>query len=170
AEDPDLPAFYFDPLITPISAHFSEGDKSAEEEVWQEEDEDAFSFASNGLGAGFTLPPSVRPILEDRPLYTDTTAAGIILYWSPRPFNLRQGRTRRAEDVPLINAWFKEHCTSTAAVKVRVSYQKLLKCWLFNQLKSRPPKSQTKKSLFRSLKATKFFQATELDWVEVGLQ
>jgi len=33
AEDPDLPAFYFDPLITPISAHFSEGDKSAEEEV-----------------------------------------------------------------------------------------------------------------------------------------
>ena len=89
AEDPDLPAFYFDPLITPISAHYTEKEREAEEASWQEEDEDAFSFAS-GLGAGFVLPPSARPILEDRPLYTDSTAAGIILYWAPRPFNLRQ--------------------------------------------------------------------------------
>jgi pre-mRNA-processing factor 8 len=28
----------------------------------------------------------------------------------------------------------------------------------------------TKKSLFRQLKATKFFQTTKLDWVEAGLQ
>lgn len=34
----------------------------------------------------------------------------------------------------------------------------------------RPPKSQKKRSLFKSLAATKFFQRTELDWVEVGLQ
>jgi len=27
-----------------------------------------------------------------------------------------------------------------------------------------------KKSLFRQLKATKFFQITKLDWVEAGLQ
>jgi hypothetical protein len=27
-----------------------------------------------------------------------------------------------------------------------------------------------KKNLFRSLKATKFFQQTELDWVEAGIQ
>lgn len=75
AEDPDLPAYYFDPLITPISAHYTEREKAAEEESWQEEDEDAFSFAS-GLGAGFHLPPTVRPILEEHPLYADTTAAG----------------------------------------------------------------------------------------------
>ncbi len=35
---------------------------------------------------------------------------------------------------------------------------------------ARPPKSQKKRSLFKSLAATKFFQRTELDWVEVGLQ
>jgi len=28
----------------------------------------------------------------------------------------------------------------------------------------------TKKSLFKSLKSTKFFQTTKLDWVEAGLQ
>jgi pre-mRNA-processing factor 8 len=31
-------------------------------------------------------------------------------------------------------------------------------------------KAMTKKNLFRQLKATKFFQTTKLDWVEVGLQ
>lgn len=61
-------------------------------------------------------------------------------------------------------------CNDGSQVKIRVSYQKLLKCWVYNQLKHRPPKGLNKKFLFRSLKATKFFQSTELDWVEVGLQ
>eukprot|EP00887_Chlorella_sp_A99_P006813 scaffold2.g6813.t1 len=54
--------------------------------------------------------------------------------------------------------------------KVRVSYQKLLKGFVLNQLHTRPPKSLKKRSLFKSLAATKFFQQTELDWVEAGLQ
>merc|ERR1711871_1569995 len=112
----------------------------------------------------------LEPILSERPLYTDATAGGIALYFAPRPFNLRRGRTRRAFDVPLVNAWFKERCPADHPVKVRVSYQKLLKCWVLNQLHHRPPKALNKKFLFRSLKATKFFQTTELDWVEAGLQ
>ena len=55
-------------------------------------------------------------------------------------------------------------------VKVRVSYQKLLKMYVLNKLHHKPPKNMKKKSLFRALRATKFFQTTELDWVEVGLQ
>jgi pre-mRNA-processing factor 8 len=55
-------------------------------------------------------------------------------------------------------------------VKVRVSYQKLLKNLVLNKLHHRKPKSQNKKNLFKALKATKFFQITELDWVEAGLQ
>jgi hypothetical protein len=39
-----------------------------------------------------------------------------------------------------------------------------------NALKHRPPKPQKKRYLFRSFKATKFFQSTSLDWVEAGLQ
>jgi pre-mRNA-processing factor 8 len=54
--------------------------------------------------------------------------------------------------------------------KVRVSYQKLLKAWVINQLHSRPDKPKSKRTLFKSLKGTKFFQCTELDWVEAGLQ
>jgi pre-mRNA-processing factor 8 len=53
---------------------------------------------------------------------------------------------------------------------VRVSYQKLLKNLVLNKLHARPPKNQKKKNLFKALKGTKFFQVTELDWVEAGLQ
>ncbi|KAH8098773.1 U5 snRNA binding protein [Aureococcus anophagefferens] len=119
---------------------------------------------------GFCLPEDVGPLLADEPLYTDATAGGISLYWAPRPFNLRRGRTRRAFDVPLVNAWFKERCPPDHPVKVRVSYQKLLKCWVLNELHRKRSKPLNRKHLFRSLKATKFFQSTELDWVEVGLQ
>jgi len=55
-------------------------------------------------------------------------------------------------------------------VKVRVSYQKLLKVFVLNALKHRPPKPQKRRYLFRSFKSTKFFQSTTLDWVEAGLQ
>lgn len=55
-------------------------------------------------------------------------------------------------------------------MKVRVSYQKLLKYWVLNQLHNKKPKSIVKKVLFKALKSTKFFQSTELDWVEIGLQ
>ena len=61
-------------------------------------------------------------------------------------------------------------CGYRHPVKVRVSYQKLLKNLVLNKLQHRKPKSQSKKNLFKALKATKFFQVTELDWVEAGLQ
>jgi pre-mRNA-processing factor 8 len=51
-----------------------------------------------------------------------------------------------------------------------VSYQKLLKNHVLNILHHRPPKPTKKKYLLRALKNTKFFQCTELDWVEAGLQ
>ena len=91
-DDPDLPAFYFDPVVNPISAFRSKAVKATDE---TEDD-----FAVLGL----------EPLLSERPLYTDATAGGIALYFAPRPFNLRRGRTRRAFDVPLVNAWFKERC------------------------------------------------------------
>lgn len=80
------------------------------------------------------------------------------------------GRCRRAIDVPLVKAWYKEHCPPGQPVKVRVSYQKLLKYFVLNALKHRSPKAQKKRYLFRSFKSTKFFQTTTLDWVEAGLQ
>ncbi|KAJ0409334.1 hypothetical protein ATCC90586_000571 [Pythium insidiosum] len=159
-EDPDLPAFYPDVVINPIS-HFrvnraSEGAKEVDEDDSEDDD--------------FQLPMGFAPVLAEEPLYNENTANGIALYWAPRPFNLRTGRTRRAIDVPLVNRWFQEHCPPGQPVKVRVSYQKLLKCWVLNSLHHRPPKALNKKYLFKALKSTKFFQSTELDWVEAGLQ
>ncbi|EXB67278.1 Pre-mRNA-processing-splicing factor 8 [Morus notabilis] len=155
-EDPDLPAFYYDPLIHPIP---STNKDRREKKVYDDEDDD-----------DFLLPEGVEPFLKDTQLYTDTTAAGISLLFAPRPFNMRSGRMRRAEDIPLVSEWYKEHCPPSYPVKVRVSYQKLLKCFVLNELHHRPPKAQKKKHLFRSLQATKFFQTTELDWAEAGLQ
>ncbi|XBI08027.1 hypothetical protein VPH35_135830 [Triticum aestivum] len=62
--------------------------------------------------------------------------------------NMRCGRTRRAEYIPLVSEWFKEN----------------------RETHHRPPKAQKKKHLLRSLQATKFFQAIELDWAEAVLQ
>jgi pre-mRNA-processing factor 8 len=131
-EDPDLPAFYFDPIINPITVHpFSLRQKRFTEQVMdvdgelaevEEEEED-----------DFVLPDDVEPFLLEQELYTDTTAQGITLYWAPRPFNLRSGHTRRSIDVPMVQSWFKEHCPQGYPVKVRVSYQKLLKCYVLNR-------------------------------------
>ena len=52
-----------------------------DDEYSWEEDEDFF------------LEDVVEPVFADKELYSDDTAAGISLYWAPRPFNLRQVRT-----------------------------------------------------------------------------
>ena len=78
------------------------------------------------------------------------------------------GATPRHRDAADVSV--PRRCPADHPVKVRVSYQKLLKCWVLNELHKKRPKALNRKHLFRSLKATKFFQSTELDWVEVGLQ
>jgi pre-mRNA-processing factor 8 len=40
---------------------------------------------------------------------------------------------------------YREHCPAGQPVKVRVSYQKLLKYYVLNALKQRPPKAQKKR-------------------------
>lgn len=95
-EDPDLPAFYYDPLINPITST-SKVDRRERRTIEEDEDED------------FCLPDGVEPLLKGTELYTDTTAAGISLLFAPKPFNMRSGRTRRAEDIPLVSEWYKEH-------------------------------------------------------------
>jgi hypothetical protein len=74
-EDPDLPAFYFDPLINPISHRHAV--KSLDPVPEEEE---------------FVLPEEVSPFLQETALYTDNTANGIALLWAPRPFNMRSGK------------------------------------------------------------------------------
>ena len=56
------------------------------------------------------LPEEFAPLLVQTPLYGEQTASAIALYWAPRPFSMRSGFTRRSIDVPLVNAWFQEHC------------------------------------------------------------
>lgn len=160
-DDPTLPTFYFDPIINPIPATRPEEKRQHQRSSLDDED----------IDEDWTLPEGIEPFLgfmED--IDTPHTAGGIALYWAPRPFSLKSDNTRRAVDVPLVKTWYMEHCPPGHPVKVRVSYQKLLKCYVLNQLHHRPPKALNKKYLFHALRNTKFFQSTQIDWVEAGLQ
>ncbi|KKY19422.1 putative pre-mrna splicing factor [Diplodia seriata] len=162
AEDPSLPAFYFDPVINPISSRAvapKNIDVPHEDEIFDEDGEDDFE-----------LPGEVEPFLGEQELYTEDTASAIALWWAPFPFDRRSGRMVRAQDVPLVKQWYLEHVPQGQPVKVRVSYQKLLKTYVLNELHKKPPKALNSQNLMKSLKTTKFFQQTTIDWVEAGLQ
>ncbi|KAF8476474.1 NUC071 domain-containing protein [Gautieria morchelliformis] len=74
------------------------------------------------------------------------------------------------EDIPLVKNWHLECCPPNQPTKVHVSDQKLLKCFVLNELKHHPPKAVTKNNLLRQLKATNLFQMTKRGWVEAGLR
>lgn len=162
-EDPNLPAFYFDPVINPISSR-----SVAPKNITVSHEDEIFGPGNNE--DDFELPGEVEPFFEDEELYTPDTASAIALWWAPHPFDKRSGKMVRAQDVPLVKQWYLEHCPQGQPVKVRVSYQKLLKTYVLNELHKKKPKAQNKQNLLKTLKTTKFFQQTTIDWVEAGLQ
>ncbi|KAH7262622.1 NUC071 domain-containing protein [Fusarium tricinctum] len=168
ADDPDLPTFHFDRRINPISSRTvapKNVEVPHEDEIFgvgnvEEPEEDAFE-----------LPAGVGPFLADEDIENEETSSAVDLWWAPYPFDRRSGRMVRAQDVPLVKQFYLEHPPSDRPpVKVRVSYQKLLKNFVLNELHKKKPKAQNKQNLMRSLKQTKFFQQTTIDWVEAGLQ
>ena len=164
AEDPNLPAFYFDPIINPISSR-----SVAPKNITVSHEDEIFGYGNNE-DEEFVLPANVEPFLADEEVYTSETASAIALWWAPYPFDRRSGRMVRAQDVALVKQWYLEHCPQGQPVKVRVSYQKLLKTYVLNELHKKRPKAQNKQNLMSSLRSTKFFQQTTIDWVEAGLQ
>ncbi|TRX94892.1 hypothetical protein FHL15_004353 [Xylaria flabelliformis] len=167
SENPNMPAYYVDAQINPISSRavapknitVSHEDELFGEGNMEEPDDEAF-----------TLPAAVEPFLADEELSTEDTAAAIGLWWAPFPFDRRSGHMVRAQDIPLVKHWYLEHCPPKQPVKVRVSYQKLLKTFVLNELHKQKPKALNRQDLLKSLKQTKFFQQTTIDWVEAGLQ
>jgi pre-mRNA-processing factor 8 len=163
SEDPNLPAFYFDPVINPISSR-----SVAPKNITVSHEDEIFGPGNNE--DDFELPGDVEPFMADEELYNSETASAIALWWAPFPFDRRSGKMVRAQDVPLVKQWYLEHCPQGQPVKVRVSYQKLLKTYVLNELHKKKPKAQNKQNLMKTLKGTKFFQQTTIDWVEAGLQ
>ena len=168
ADDPDLPTFHFDRRINPISSRTvrpKNVEVTLEDELFgagnNEEPEDEV----------FELPAGVEPFLADEELENEYTSSAIELWWAPYPFDRRSGKMVRAQDVPMIKQWYLEHPPSDRPpVKIRVSYQKLLKNFVLNELHKKKPNAHNNQNLLRSLKQTKFFQQTTIDWVEAGLQ
>ncbi|BFZ55441.1 pre-mRNA-splicing factor 8 [Savitreella phatthalungensis] len=163
AEDPDLPAFFFDPAYSPMRKIAPANEMVLEKSELQHQVEDV-------LCDMFELPLGTQPLLCTKPLEPESTNDALMLWFAPHPFNKRSGSTVRAQDVPLIKHWYLEHCPPGQPVKVRVSYQKLLKSYVLNSIHHKQPKPHGNKSLYKQLKGTKYFQSTTIDWVEAGLQ
>lgn len=182
SEDPDLPAYYYNPALNliPPSAFVTKSSLPVRDSGRDQDlDSDAVCNQLGTFRDGTEwdlhededeMPELFAPLLGEEEMESDLTGAAIELFWAPRPFSIRNGRCRRAIDVPLISPWFRERCPSDVRVKVRISYQKLLKNYVYNELHRRRPRPRSRKSLFKSLRNTKFFQQTEIDWVEAGLQ
>lgn len=169
SEDPNLPAFYFDPVINPVSRRRQSQcvDVTHEEDIYGEGESTEPDLEEDG---GFSVPTEAESFMYDEELAPEETAAAISLWWAPFPFDRRSGQMVRAQDVPLVKQWYLEHMPGKQPTKIRVSYQKLLKTYVLNELHHKPAKALNKQNLFRSLKHTKFFQQTTIDWVEAGLQ
>lgn len=166
-KDPNLPAFHFDRSINPISSR-----AVAPKNIIISHEDELFGPGNNEEpeDEAFELPAAVEPFLADEDLAPEDASSAIELWWAPFPFDRRSGRMVRAQDVPLVKQWYLEHCKDKLAVKVRVSYQKMLKTYVLNELHKKKPKALQRQDLLRTLKQTKFFQQTTIDWVEAGLQ
>lgn len=149
--------------------------------------------------SSWTLPDSAAGVpFESFPLSAKDTSMGLNLFWSAAPFDARSGDMVRTLDVSLIHDWIFERLPQ-AAVKIRVSQQKLLKSWVKNELESTRRKSkraelresakdearlkrasgeqqpdptvfEKRPTVLQALAKTQFFQTTTIDWVEAGLQ
>lgn len=154
-ENPDIPAFFFDAALNPIIASTGhdrkKGDKKLECDT-------------------FTLSESVSPLMCSEELILPETKDSLSIYAAPYPFNRSSGKTVRAQDVALIKKWYLQHPDEKIPVKTRVSHQKLLKSFVLNELKNKPTSNIRKVNLLKSLRNTKYFQQTSIDWVEAGIQ
>ncbi|CCK70335.1 U4/U6-U5 snRNP complex subunit PRP8 KNAG_0E00670 [Huiozyma naganishii CBS 8797] len=115
----------------------------------------------------------IKPLMCKEDLCLSGTEDAISLYHAPYPFNRRSGKMVRAQDVALIKKWYLKHPDEEYPVKVRVSYQKLLKNYVANELKEKKnshTKTKPKKKLLKQLRNTKYFQQTTVDWMEAALQ
>ncbi|KAK2195077.1 bifunctional PRO8NT domain/Pre-mRNA-processing-splicing factor 8 [Babesia duncani] len=173
-QDPDLAIFYHDPIINPIPAYSLVDDPVVDTDPENQPPILDSNQLEDPMGCDLVCQEEIeeipQPLFSEHPLETPATASGIALYWAPHPFDKRSGRCRRAIDLPIVQSWFREHVPASHPIKVRVSYQKLLKGWVLSNLHSKRPKSMKKRRLFKVFRGTKFFQATQLDWVEAGLQ
>lgn len=115
---------------------------------------------------GFNL----KPLMNEENICSPKCMDSIKLYHAPFPFNRRSGRTKRAEDVPIVKSWYLQHSEDDQPVKVKISYQRLLKRNVFNELKKRKDLKAKKLKLLASLRSTKYFQETHIEWLEASLQ
>lgn len=121
-------------------------------------------FDDNDIDVDFS------PFADEEPLETENIKAAVELYWAPPSFSNRSGRTIRAQDVTIMKDWYLLPPSSDDRVKVKTSYQRLLKGTIINDLQNKRLHEVHRPKLLKVLKRTKFFQETSIDWLEAAIQ
>lgn len=137
-------------------------------------------FSAERLESGLTPPDldlqfSFKPFMADMGDGIDADAINdaINLWHAPYPFHHSKDKTVRAEDVALTKDWHFLKVAPDTPLKVKTSHQKLIKDYVLSAVHNKSParrNSRKKVSLFKALKATKYFQETTIDWLEAGIQ
>ncbi|KAL6450089.1 PRP8 Pre-mRNA-splicing factor 8 [Candida maltosa Xu316] len=161
AADNGLSAFTFNTKFNPIVSHKS---RQSKPDLTSEDDDDELELDVEPLMSWSETSSNDEQVEEFKEVILEPEV-------SPYPFNRRSGRTVRAQDVALTKDWYLRQSPRNVPTKVRVSYQKLLKNHVLNELHTSKKRRKNKNTkLLKSLKSTKYFQQTTIDWVEAGLQ
>ncbi|CCE61602.1 hypothetical protein TPHA_0A05280 [Tetrapisispora phaffii CBS 4417] len=155
--DADQELFNFDASFNPIIDIYTPKINKAYEDIEDEKEE-------------FTFSKPLSAMFSNEELAPNNSKDAIGLYSSTFPFNRLNGNMVRSQDVALVKKWYQQHPNKSYPTKVRISYQKLLKNYVKNELKSKHLTNKRKTNLLKALNSTKYFQQTTIDWVEAGLQ
>ncbi|CAH6720476.1 pre-mRNA-splicing factor 8 [[Candida] jaroonii] len=163
-EELDLP-----PSFKPFMSESYLDDEESDDDSDSDEESDSEESESEESGE---LKDELKDELKPLPLEPKGSAGAVQLWWAPYPFDRTSNRTVRAQDVPLLKDWYLQRASPGQPLKVKISHQKLLKDYVLNELHTPKQKkvNRRKISLLKSLKSTKYFQETTIDWVEAGLQ
>lgn len=80
------------------------------------------------------LSSKFGPTFNKLNIYNKNSIYAIELLWHSFPFDNRILIFRRVIDIDICTNWILEHCPLNYPVKVRISYQKLLKKYLLNKI------------------------------------
>ena len=152
-DNPEIPAFYYDPVLNPVLNVECPCDDGPPIDF----DED------------LQLPDDFAPLFDELPLEHPNTKSGIALAWAPQPYDKLSVPLRRPIDIPLIDSWCHEHCPREQPSKVKQSYVHLLKKNVARSLHRTTLPTGSRKRIVEELAATAYFQQTKIDWLEAAL-
>jgi len=115
------------------------------------------------------LPTNFKNLFHELPFYSELLNDALELIVAPKPFDDRKLLSKRMLDVTIEKTWYLEHCPINYPLKIRISYQQLLKHYVLRESKKKGLTSVKKVSVIKIFSESAFFHTTKMDWLEIGI-